>query len=136
MHLKTNNFDITYLTIEDVLLIHTGIITETGGFDGVRDIGRVQGIMDHPKQIVFGKELRETIFQKAAAYGHDIIKYHPFVDGNKRTGMTAMGVFLLLNGFQIDVPKGEIEKMALLTIEDKLEIEDIAQWLEKNSKEI
>jgi len=131
-HSKINK--INYLEAENILLIHSAIISEIGGSHGVRDIERVGGIIAHPQQFVFGKEVRKGIFEKAAAYGHDIIKYHPFIDGNKRTGMTSMAVFLELNGYRLEVKEGMIEKMAISIIIDKLEIPDIASWLQKWSK--
>jgi death on curing protein len=131
---KTNRTE--YLSVENLLLIHSAIIDETGGIHGVRDLGRLQGIIDHPVQIVFGKEIRETLFEKAAAYGFDVINYHPFVDGNKRSGMLSMAVFLELNGFSLSVKEGMIEKMALSVVVDKLKISDIAKWLKKHSKKI
>jgi len=120
--------------VENILLIHSAIIDETGGSHGVRDHERLLGIVAHPKQIVFGKEIRPTLFDKAASYGFDIIKYHPFTDGNKRSGMLCMGAFLELNNFKIDVKTGMIEKMAVDIVVKNLEIHDIAKWLKKWSK--
>lgn len=128
---KTNKIE--YLTADDILLIHSAIIDETGGSHGVRDTGRLLGIIDHPQQIVFGKEIRETVFEKAAAYGYDIIMYHPFVDGNKRSGMLSMNTFLELNGYGIEVESGMIEKIALGIVINKLDIPQIAEWLRKFS---
>ena len=125
---------IVYLKAEDLLLIHTAVIDETGGRDGVRDLNRIAIAVSHPQQIVFGNEIRSDIFLKAAAYGFDIMRYHPFVDGNKRTAMTVMGVFLELNGVILLTKKGLIEKAAVSSVEDKLSVEDIAKWLKKYSK--
>ena len=129
---KTNKT--TYLKVEDILIIHVAILDETGGSDGVRDLGRLEAAIAHPQQVVYGKEIREDIFSKAAAYGFDIIKYHPFVDGNKRTAMTTMAVFLSLNSYTLSVEKGAIEKMAVDIVEKNMSIEDISTWLKNNSK--
>lgn len=125
---------IIYLKAEDLLLIHAAIIDETDGSDGVRDLGRVEAAVAHPQQIIYGEEIRANIFSKAAAYGFDIIKYHPFIDGNKRTSMTAMGVFLEVNGYSLSVGKGFIEKMAVDIVEQNMSLDDIAIWLKKHSK--
>ena len=125
-----------YLSIENILLIHSALIDEIGGSHGLRDMTRLQALVEHPKHMVFGKELFATPFQKAACYGFDIIKYHPFVDGNKRSGMVSMGTFLELNGFILEVKEGEIEKVAIEIATDHKKMEDIALWLKKNSKKI
>jgi death-on-curing protein len=44
----------------------------------------------------------------AAAYALGIVRNHPFIDGNKRTGFVAAATFLLLNGFDLDAPEQEV----------------------------
>ncbi len=77
----------------------------------------------------------KTIFEKAAVYARNIIMGHPFVDGNKRPGMTAASVSLENNGYAITAKKGEIEKFALKIIRDKSDLRIIARWFKSHSKE-
>jgi death on curing protein len=123
-----------YLTREDILLIHSILIDETGGVHGVRDSHAISSLIELPKQSAFGKELYPTIFKKAAVYARSIIMNHPFTDGNKRTGITAASVFLEDNGYPLIIREGEIEKFALKIIKEKLDIEAIAAWFKKYSK--
>lgn len=123
-----------YVTLEQILLIHSIVIDETGGMHGVRDHHAILSFLQAPQQIVFGRELYPTIFLKAAVYVRDIIMHHAFLDGNKRTGMTVAVVFLENNGYDFTAREGEIEKFALKTVEKKLTIEKIALWLRKHSK--
>lgn len=123
-----------HLTKEQVLLIHSMLIDETGGSHGVRDYHAILSLEELPRQSVFGKELHTTIFEKSAVLARNIIMSHPFVDGNKRTGMTVAFVFLENNGYEIDVKEGKIEAFALSIVKDRLSIEDIAKWFGKNSK--
>ncbi len=109
-------------------------IDETGGLHGVRNHAAILSLENAPKQKVFGKELYPTIFLKAAVYARDIIMNHPFLDGNKRTGMVAASVFLEDNGYAVVSKEGEIEKFALKIIKDRLSVEAIAVWLKKHSK--
>ena len=125
-----------YLTKEQLLLIHSMVIDETGGAHGVRDYGAILGLESLPRQSAFGKELYPTLFPKAAIYARSIISGHPFVDGNKRTAMTAASVFLENNGYKLAVEKGMVEKFALRLTEEKLTIEVIASWFEKNTGKI
>ncbi|MBI2635433.1 MAG: type II toxin-antitoxin system death-on-curing family toxin [Parcubacteria group bacterium] len=125
-----------YLSRRELLLIHSIIIDETGGPHGVRDYHVIAVLGDLPRQKFGGQELYKTIFIKAALYARNIIAGHPFVDGNKRTGMTAASVFLESNGYQIIAKKGEIEKFALKIVREKLDLEEIAKWLKKHSKKL
>jgi death-on-curing protein len=125
---------VDYLSAEDILLIHSVLIDETGGSHGVRDRHAIMTLEELPRQVVFGKELYPTLFVKAALYVRNIISAHPFVDGNKRTAMAAADVFLQKNGFRISVRKGGVETFALSVIAEKKDLEKIAVWLEKNTK--
>jgi len=124
---------IRYFTAEEILLVHSLVIDETGGSHGVRDRHAILSLVEAPKQKVFGKELYKTVFEKSALYIRNIIHFHPFVDGNKRTAMTLAGVFLDNNNFFLSVEKDNIEIFALRVVSEKLEIMDIAIWLEKHS---
>jgi len=112
------------------------IIDETTGSHGVRDHHAVLSLTEAPKQAFSGKELYPTIFDKAAIYARDIIMNHPFIDGNKRTGMVAASVFLEDNGYRLDTEKYDIEKFALRIVSEKIEIKKIAAWFKKNSKRV
>lgn len=123
-----------YLTKEQLVLIHSLIVNETGGSHGIRDPRPILSLEHSPRQIVFGRELYPTPFLKAAVYAREIITAHPFVDGNKRTAMAAATVFLEHNGYQFTAHKGEITKFALKIIGKKLDLEAIAAWLERHAK--
>lgn len=123
-----------YLTAKQILELHSIIIQETGGSHGVRDLDLIASLEKLPKQSFGGKELYPTLFIKAALYTRNIITGHPFIDGNKRTAILVTESFLYENGYQIIVPDGEIEKIALQIIEEKLSLKEISQWLKKHSK--
>lgn len=125
-----------YLTKEQILLIHSMVIDETGGSHGIRDYNAILSLESLPKQGAFGKELYPTIFLKAALYIRNIISSHPFVDGDERTAMTSASVFIENNEYKIIAKEGEIEKFALKIISKKLELVTIADWLKKHSQEI
>ncbi|MDP3901103.1 MAG: type II toxin-antitoxin system death-on-curing family toxin, partial [bacterium] len=71
-----------------------------------------------------------------AVYARNIIANHPFLDGNKRTGMTCSSVFLEDNGYSVVAAEGMIEEFALRVIEEKLEIDAVAVWFKKHTKRI
>jgi death-on-curing protein len=123
----------TILTLEQLLEIHALAIQETGGSQGLRDLGRVEAALATQTQNVFGEELYSTLFEKAAALIRSIIADHPFVDGNKRTAMLTGLTFLQLNSVRFRAKKGEIEDFAVKIATDHLDIPAIAQWLENHS---
>ena len=125
-----------YLSSEDILLIHSVAIDETGGSHGVRDRHALLLLEDLPKQRIFGKELYPSVFVKAAVYARSIIFSHPFIDGNKRTAMMAADVFLQLNGYAIVVPVGGVEHFAISIIIKRLGLDAIAEWFKKNAKKL
>jgi len=112
------------------------VVDETGGSHGVRDYNAILSLEKTPGQEVFGKELYPTIFLKAAVYIRNILMNRPFIDGNKRTGMTSATVFLEDNGYIIVVKEGEIEYFALQVVSKRLDLGEIANWLKKYSKKM
>ena len=125
-----------YLTAERILQIHSMLIDETGGSHGLRDHNAILSVEQMPQQAVFGKELYPGVFLKAAVYARTIIMNHPFIDGNKRTGMAASIVFLERNGYMSIAKDGEIEEFALKVVTEKLSLGIIANWFKKHSKKI
>lgn len=124
------------MSAEDILQIHSMVIDETGGLHGVRNHHAVLSLENTPRQKVFGKELYPTVFLKVAVYIRDLLMNHPFLDGNKRTGMTSASVFLENNGYVIKVENGGIEKFALRVINERLDLEAISAWVKKYSRKI
>ena len=98
----------------------------------MRDHTAVLSVAALPRQKFSGKELYPTIFIKAAVYARNIITSHPFIDGNKRTGMAVAAVFLESNGYRVVAEEGEIEKCALYIVREKPELREIAQWFERH----
>lgn len=119
-----------YLEEDDIVLIHNRVVDESGGLQGIRNREAIASVIGQPQQAVFGKELYPTLFLKAAVYAHNIIAHHPFVDGNKRTGITTASVFLEDNGYEVAANEGELFTLALAIAEDKIPYEEIAKWFE------
>ena len=125
-----------YLSAEDILQIHSIVVDETGGSHGVRNRHAILSLENSPKQTFANKELYPTLFSKAAVYAHNIIMDHPFIDGNKRTGMTCAAVFLEKNGYKISIREGGVEKFALEIVARRLDIKVISTWFKKHSSKL
>lgn len=119
----------TILTLEQLLELHALAIAETGGSQGLRDLGRLEAAVATQTQTVFGNELYESLYEKAAALIRGIIADHAFVDGNKRTGMLAGLTFLRVNGIVFRASKGELENFAVQVATEHLDVPAIAAWL-------
>ena len=76
-----------WLTVKKVLEIHDRSLLESGGDAGVRDQGLLESAVAQPRARFDGKDLYPDIAEKAAALAFSLVKNHPFVDGNKRTGL-------------------------------------------------
>lgn len=125
---------IKYLSAETILVLHSEIIDKTGGSHGIRDVGLLAAISDKPKAVFDGNELYPDIFTKAAVYLESIVNYHVFIDGNKRTGITACARFLYQNGHNISATNKEVEKFVLSVAAEKIEMSIIVAWLKKRTK--
>ncbi len=121
------------LTLEQLLEIHAVVIDSTGGSNGLRDLGRLESVIAVQTQSVFGEYLYPSLHEKAAAIIRGIIADHPFVDGNKRTGMLAGLTFLSINGYEFKSNKGELEDFAVKVAVKKLDVAEIALWLKSHS---
>jgi len=83
-----------YLKMEEVILIHDELFKGYGGMSCIRDFGLLSSAISIPCQSFGGHELHPKIMEKAAAYLYHIIKNHPFIDGNKRSGVVSFLFFL------------------------------------------
>lgn len=127
---------IRFLTLIEVVELHSQIIEQSGGALGIRDRGALESALAQPRMTFGGEELYPTLVDKAAAIGFSLIMNHPFVDGNKRIGHAAMEVFLVMNGYEIDADVDEQEAIILSLASGELEREAFAQWLKNHIKVI
>lgn len=88
-----------WLERRDVIAIHEMSLQQHGGRIGIRDEGLLESALARPKQ-KFSYASGSTVIELAAAYTFGIVRNHPFLDGNKRTGFVAGILFLELNGFR------------------------------------
>jgi death on curing protein len=95
---------VNYLTIEQILFLHARLIEETGGSHGVRDLSLQLSAVGMPQENFGERDLYQDLFSKQAVLMESLIQNHPFVDGNKCTGIAATALFLqrnsLVNGIK------------------------------------
>ncbi|WP_066911966.1 type II toxin-antitoxin system death-on-curing family toxin [Millisia brevis] len=89
----------TYLDRDDLLAIAARV---NRGDPAVRDIGLLDAALARPRSTVFGMDAYETLYDKAAALLHSLVRNHALVDGNKRTAWAAGWLFLGYNGIRLN----------------------------------
>lgn len=117
------------LTVKQVAQIHSDLISETGGADGLRDEGLLDSALNVPFQTFDGQALYPSVQQKAARLCHSLVQNHPFVDGNKRIGVHVMLVFLAINGIELDHTQEELIDLGLGLAASKISCEEVLHWI-------
>ena len=117
-----------FLDLAEVVRVHVDQVERYGGRPGIRDLGLLRSALDMPGASFGGEWLHRDLYEMAAAYASHISRNHPFVDGNKRTGLACALVFLELNGEPItdpeqrlyqammDVASGALDKMGMADV--------------------
>lgn len=91
-----------FLTLNQVLQLHTRQIEKFGGSEGIRDIELIESALAQPQQGFGGEYFHKTLAEMAGAYLFHLVKNHGFIDGNKRIGTVAALTFLEMNGTDTD----------------------------------
>jgi death on curing protein len=96
----------------DALALHDRLLALHGGASGLRDEGLLESALARPQQH-FAYGASPDIVDMAAAYTAGIVRNHPFVDGNKRTGFVVGILFLELNGFRFSASEEDAAQAVL-----------------------
>ena len=118
-----------YLSLGEALETYHRVMEQSGGAEGIRDLGALESALAQPQMTYAGTDLYPTIIEKAAALGFSLIMDHPFTDGNKRTGHALMEVFLMLNGYEVEAPVREQERIVLQVASGSTTREAFTRWL-------
>lgn len=111
-----------YLTVDDVLTIHTRDV----GPDLLGDFGLLESAVLRPQTTIGGYDAYPDVHAKAAALLHSLARNHAFFDGNKRIAVAAAAVFYMLNGYRLVVDAGELVALAIDTAEGIADVQSIA----------
>jgi death on curing protein len=114
-----------------ILAIHDEQLAEHGGRAGLRDRGLLQSALARPINRAAYND--PDAFDVAAAYAFAIARDHPFADGNKRTAFVAAAVFLLDNGYEIDLDDSSVVQVILALSDGGMSEADLAAWLRERA---
>ena len=117
------------LSKNQVTALHSALIREFGGIDGIRDEGLLESALAAPFQTFGGETVYPSLQAKAAQLGFGLIRNHPFVDGNKRIGAHTMLVFLAVNGIELRYEQQELIDIVLSVAAGQIDRQGLLQWI-------
>ncbi|VTU40190.1 Death on curing protein [Variovorax sp. PBS-H4] len=116
-----------------LILLNDESLAEHGGASGLCDEGLLQSALARPRHLVAYGE--PDLAELAAAYGIGIAKNHPFVDGNRRAAFLAVGLFLALNGWRLNVAQAEATLVMFDVAASTIDEEGFAAWIREHLKQ-
>jgi len=117
---------------EVVFTLHEQSLAQFGGSAGARDEGLLDSALGKPHNLfAYGKP---SLFDLAASYAFGVVKNHPFIDGNKRTGFIVAVLFLELNGCRFHAGEADAAVSTLALAAGEMSEAAYAEWLKANTK--
>ena len=113
----------------EVVELHREAINEYGGSHGLRDLGRLEAAVAMPRAGSGDVYYHTDLWEMAAAYLFHIVDGHPFIDGNKRTGLMTANVFLRLNGLVVVANEDAYADLVLAVASGQADKTAIADFL-------
>lgn len=121
-----------WITRDECLALHDMMLSGYGGIAGLRDDSLLESALARPQQLLhYGKP---SMADMAAAYALGIVKNHPFLDGNKRTGFMMAAAFLEINGYEFFATETDVVLKTLALAAGEMTEEAYATWMKDNSR--
>jgi death-on-curing protein len=129
--LASKNKEPVWIETRDALAIHDRLLALHGGASGLRDRGLLESALARPRQHHAYADSPDIV-DMAALYTAGVVRNHPFVDGNKRTGFVIGVLFLELNGFEFRASEEEATKAVTSLAAGSLDEAGYGAWLREN----
>ena len=123
-----------WITVDDVIRLHSQVIQVTGGLDGIRDHSALESAVCAPLQTFGGQELFSSEIEKIARLGYGLASNHAFVDGNKRIGALMTQLLLQWNGYRLELEAGELADMFISVADNAANETDLLEWIRRHLK--
>ena len=120
------------LSKRQILMLHSALVVQSGGLDGIRDEGLLDSALNVPFQTFAEQDLYPTVLEKAVRLGYGLICNHPFLDGNKRIGTHVMLVFLEINQLSLSYEDEELISTILQTASGMLDYNGLLNWVKEH----
>ncbi len=121
-----------WLDERDALTLHDRLLALHGGAGGLRDEGLLRSALARPRQH-FAYDAEPDVIALAAIHTAGIVRNHPFVDGNKRTGFVIGILFLELNGFAFTASEEDAAQAVIQLAGGTMSEDDYAAFLRVNA---
>jgi death-on-curing protein len=121
---------------QEVLEIHQVLIREFGGSHGIRDENGLKSALERPFSGFGETEFYPTPEEKAGTILESIVKNHPFIDGNKRTGYILMRLVLMHFGKDFKATQNEKYDFVMAIASGQLDFHQIVTWIKQRVVEI
>ena len=123
-------------TIQDIYELHKQLENTFILSPGIRDKNLLASAVNTPFQTFMGNDLYPSIYDKAAQLCYGIANNHPFTDGNKRTALHSMYVYLIINGYDIIATQPDVENLIINVAAGRMHTTELSKWLQNNTVEI
>ena len=123
-------------TIQDIYELHNQLEEVFILSSGVRDENLLASAVNTPFQTFMRNDLYPSLYDKAAQLCYGIANNHPFSDGNKRTALHSMYVYLIINGFDVTATQQEVENLIIDVAAGNMTNTELAEWLRENTIKI
>ncbi len=127
---------IIHFILQDIYDFHKELKKNSTLLSGTRDNSLLESAVNTPFQTFMGADLYVSIYDKAAQLCYGIANNHPFIDGNKRTALHSMYVYLIINGLDITASEQEVENVIIDIASGKMPATELSKWLQDNTVEI
>jgi len=121
------------ISADEILFIHRRLIEVFGGSNGVRDEGIMLSAIARPYSGFGDTQFYPTPEEKAAAIVESIVKNHPFIDGNKRTGYVLMEIILRTSNLFIQASQQERYEFVIQIATGSLKYNEIVDWIRRHA---
>jgi death-on-curing protein len=122
-----------WLGARDARAVHDRSLVLHGGAVGLRDAGLLESALARPRQLATFAQAVDVV-DLAAAYTAGLVRNHPFVDGNKRTGFVIGVLFLELNGAHFTASEEAATTAVLALAAGTLDEAGYAAFLRENTR--
>ena len=127
---------IIHLLLQDILNFHSDLERQFVLLPGIRNIGLLESAISTAFQSFGGCDLYPTVYEKAAQLCRGIAKNHPFIDGNKRTALHCMFIYLKANGYIINATLEEKKSLIIDIASGEKSYDEVVNWLHMHAKQL
>jgi death-on-curing protein len=122
-----------WIDARDALALHDRLLALDGGATGLRDEALLDSALARPRQLHTYSESADLI-DLAAAYIVGIVRNHPFIDGNKRTGFIIGILFLEINGYLFTAHEEDVTQAVFGLAAGSIDETGFTDWLRSNTR--